>query len=823
MYTIVFMLCLYQFGLAQQKQRIGQFERVNDSIFIVQEGWRYVANPDVITVKLMPGVSMGELNLNVISSNRLGYMNIAVPHGVDIEDYVSMLDLTGKFEVVEYNTFGEYCGTTMPNDTYIGNQWYLERVNVFSAWDITMGSEDVIVGVIDSGVDWEHDDIGYGSDGYKNIDQSKSWCFAFNNNTTRPSNQHGTQVAGVIGAKTNNSKRVAGISGGNGSSSGVTMISMGMGAGGVDASALGNAIIHAVDSGAKIINMSLSVAKTDAIESAIAYATRNNVLIVAASANHSSSTVRYPASHDDVIAVGATSKNDRRASYSNYGSALNVVAPGDSIYTTSFRFEKWTNPDGSLIYIDSSEYAHHTSLATPIVSGIAALILSVNPNLTGQQVRDIIERTARKVNEYSYANPNGYIYATTPGRPNGTWNEQMGYGLVDAYAAVQAAQGLYGSDTIICQETYTLYVPANCTIIWKVEPEDVFNIIVFDQNSVTIEALSHNGQTGTLTATFCGTTVTKPITTGSLAIFGPDAMSINDFEMAIYQVEGLPPSASAGWTYDNACFSRATFPPGSGSRPLMVAPNPDISIGTCKECLITATVSYNGCEVTLPSKTVHVGYGPDTSLISTMHNLDKVNYAGSAGALLPSICIFSDAITYNGAVPYPSCTKYGILQGQWQAVSPVEVVVPPIQKEPFNPDRIAGIHQDSLRMIALSNGMGHVKVSLANQCGWSKPVYVAYYPDPCNKMLIIYSPNPVNSELTIDFEELPDTDQPEEYTVKLLDNLGNVPRQTRFRHRHRDGKPRPVKFNTYSLPPGTYYLHVEGAGELVREQIIVTR
>jgi hypothetical protein len=126
-------------------------------------------------------------------------------------------------------------------------------------------------------------------------------------------------------------------------------------------------------------------------------------------------------------------------------------------------------------------------------------------------------------------------------------------------------------------------------------------------------------------------------------------------------------------------------------------------------------------------------------------------------------------------------------------------------------------------MIDLYKDIARINVMVENHCGWSEPVLITYYPDPCAKMKILYSPNPVNSELAIEFEELPDTDTPVEYTVKLLDNLGNAPRQTRFRHRHRDGKPRPVKFNTYSLPPGTYYLHVEGGGELIREQIIVTR
>jgi len=127
-------------------------------------------------------------------------------------------------------------------------------------------------------------------------------------------------------------------------------------------------------------------------------------------------------------------------------------------------------------------------------------------------------------------------------------------------------------------------------------------------------------------------------------------------------------------------------------------------------------------------------------------------------------------------------------------------------------------------------GYHRIELLTKNGCGWtrSSEKYILatdqwIVDPPICKLCIHYSPNPVNGELTIEFEELLDTDEPVEYTVKLLDKLGNPSRQTRFRHRHRDGRPRPVKFNTYSLPPGTYYLHVEGGGELVREQIIVTR
>ena len=123
--------------------------------------------------------------------------------------------------------------------------------------------------------------------------------------------------------------------------------------------------------------------------------------------------------------VGATLTNGTRKSNSNYGSLLDVMAPGIAIPTTDLQGSAGaTNIDYSLTFKD-------TSAACPHVAGIAALILSVNPDLTNVQVNDIIERTARKVG--------GYNYQTTVGRSNGTWNNQMGYGLVDAYSAVLEA------------------------------------------------------------------------------------------------------------------------------------------------------------------------------------------------------------------------------------------------------------------------------------------------------------------------------------------------------------------------------------------------
>jgi len=142
------------------------------------------------------------------------------------------------------------------------------------------------------------------------------------------------------------------------------------------------------------------------------------------------------------IAVGAVGSNGQRSNFSNYGTALDVVAPGVNIYTTDIQ------GSGGAVSGDYYCCFTGTSASSPFVAGIAALVLSANPNLRYYQVRNIIESTAQKTG--------GYTYSTTSGRANGTWNNQVGYGLVNAYAAVQAAcPNTFTNQTVIADKIVT--------------------------------------------------------------------------------------------------------------------------------------------------------------------------------------------------------------------------------------------------------------------------------------------------------------------------------------------------------------------------------
>lgn len=192
-----------------------------------------------------------------------------------------------------------------------------------------------------------------------------------------------------------------------------------------------NAIRFAANNGARIINNSWSFSTScpiPEINDAITYAHQKGCIVVFASGNDSSA-VSQPAAGapSAVLVVGATDSGAQRATYSNYGTSLDIVAPGSDIMTIE-------TSDGYMV-------ASGTSFAAPHVSGILASIWGINPDLPASRVRNIIEQTAQKIGMYGYD--------LISERPNGTWNQYEGYGLVDMKAAVSAAIGTPPSVPII--------------------------------------------------------------------------------------------------------------------------------------------------------------------------------------------------------------------------------------------------------------------------------------------------------------------------------------------------------------------------------------
>ena len=405
----------------------------------------------IVTVKYTDIVSL-QNKYSVLRFNKLSYADIEVPENVPFESLIDELERDTNVIEISFNTYGEYTGFT-PNDNRFSEQEYLSRIKVDSAWSITTGSPSVKIGILDSGVDWLHPDLGIGQDSYQNIfcnpgendwmnpndpstgnhrdddgngfiDDYKGWGFINNTNNSRPvKNDHGTFVAGIIGAKTNNGIGISGITGGN-NSSGVSLISYNVGDTDPDKSVIDDAIIAAVDAGCHIIQLSLSVDQDNPIDAALEYAQDNNVVVVCASGRVNENVLAYPATVPSVIAVGGIDQEDQRHNISPYGENLSVVAPSTGILSTTLSTRKYPYT-----------FNYGTSFAAPQVSAIIALMLSVNPALTCDEVRYILESTASKVGPYEYD--------IHPSYPNGTWHEQVGYGLVNAYAAVMEARTRY--------------------------------------------------------------------------------------------------------------------------------------------------------------------------------------------------------------------------------------------------------------------------------------------------------------------------------------------------------------------------------------------
>lgn len=307
-------------------------------------------------------------------------------------------------------------------------------INACQAWSISQG-QNIYVAVVDQGIYIPHLDLNanIGSPGYDAQSGTSGSVYI-------PGNIHGTNVAGVIAAVRNNSKDIVGVA----PKSKIIPISHDLKKDTNEAlvyttisAQLASGITWAWQNElADIINNSWyssagwldSQLLEEAIVNALEYGRDGKgCVVVFASGNFGQygPSVTYPGNFDDrILTVGAMTKGGLRWFKSGYGTKLDVIAPGDQIWTT--------NPPSGIIETGA------TSMAAPHISGIAALILSVNPCLSGQQVRDIIELTSQKVG--------GYSYSVTTGRPNGTWNNEMGYGLADAHAAVLMAKNMLSTE-----------------------------------------------------------------------------------------------------------------------------------------------------------------------------------------------------------------------------------------------------------------------------------------------------------------------------------------------------------------------------------------
>jgi len=311
----------------------------------------------------------------------------------------------------------------IPNDPLYGTQWNMQRIvaggSGQSAWNLERGDAAVVICVLDSGCDLSHPDLAFASSGIN---------LGTMGGNGSPTGNHGTACAGIAAAKNHNSLGVAGVAGDCPilplAFQNWTDVEVAAG------------ITYATDNNARVISMSFGWDPWNhaIIDPAIQYAFDHNVVMCVATHNYNG-PITYPATNPLVMAIGASDQVDNRKTPSSpdgeywwgsdFGPEMSVVAPGVLIPTTDRQ-----GADG---YNNGSDYFstfNGTSSATPHVAGLAALLISCDASLTNVEVRNIIEQTCDKV---------GIVpYAVTPGKPNGTWNQEMGYGRINAYKAVQS-------------------------------------------------------------------------------------------------------------------------------------------------------------------------------------------------------------------------------------------------------------------------------------------------------------------------------------------------------------------------------------------------
>jgi serine protease len=431
--------------------------------------------PQQIVVKFKVGVSdtrINELNLRQGCSKlyKSPFTETYVLQIPKEETVAGMLKKYRQEPLVEYAQADYVCRAFYtPNDPLYSYQWNFQAINMEQAWDIESGgNSNVVVAVLDTGVAYENYQEGsrWQRKTYKLAPDLAGTTFVagwdFINNDAHPNddNAHGTHVTGTIAQTTNNNYGVAGIAFKTSIMPVKILDSYGSG---TDMT-LAEGIKYAADHGAQVISMSLGFAPTvtpndiPLVTDAVQYAYNKGVLLVASSGNDGGAVVSLPAAYPQVIAVGAVNSANVRADYSQYGTALNLVAPGgdgvdrngdgyiDGVLQQTFNPNTRNPTDFGFWFFTG------TSMAAPHVSGLAALLLA--QGRTNTEVINLLYQTA-----------------TDLGSPS--WDPTYGYGLINAYAALTGTLEPDTTPPTISNVAATGVTGTSATITWTTdEPSD---------------------------------------------------------------------------------------------------------------------------------------------------------------------------------------------------------------------------------------------------------------------------------------------------------------------------------------------------------------
>ncbi|MBE0342518.1 peptidase S8 [Paenibacillus sp. 28ISP30-2] len=294
---------------------------------------------------------------------------------VDVENFLEELKKNNGVERAELDTPNVL--HVEPNDTLYNELYGLKNIQCEKAWRISQG-QNVVVGVVDSGVDYNHPDIK------ENMwkDEEGRFGYDFSDDEVDPIDQdlHGTHVAGTVAAVGNNEMGIIGVA-----PKAKIMALRVFPRGGIDSGVISKALKYAVDKGAKVINNSWGPIRRRpsnfVIEQALDYVYEKGGIAVFSAGNENDEAKYYsPANYSKTISVGAVDINDRRAEFSNYDETVDVAAAGVEILSLQAGSRSYMKMDG-------------TSMAAPHVSGLVALLLSKQPNLTFEQIKQILQES----------------------------------------------------------------------------------------------------------------------------------------------------------------------------------------------------------------------------------------------------------------------------------------------------------------------------------------------------------------------------------------------------------------------------------------------
>ncbi|BDQ03348.1 S8 family serine peptidase [Ignavibacterium sp.] len=424
------------------------FNAGNSNLTILEkDGIKYLANTLVLKLKYIPSSSAeGNVSFSHNLSESLKSLNISeaklifpeklkensslsrivmIKYESEVDPFYISSKISGFNEVEWAEPKFVYELDYVPDDPSYASQYALSKISAALAWDINNGDTSVVIGIVDTGVDWDHPDLaaniyrnwseipnnGIDDDNNGYVDDIRGWDFGGlsgtpDNDPMEDQPDHGTHVAGISSAVTDNGIGVASIGfkcklmpvktsrndqrGSNG-----PYIVYGY-----------EGIVYATDNGAKVINCSWGGSGFSMFgQETINYALSQGSLVVAAAGNSNSSGSHYPSSYKGVLSVASTTSTDTKSSFSNFGYSIDVSAPGSSIFNT------WQN--------DTYATLSGTSMASPLTAGLAALVFSQFPSYNAEQVGEQIRVNCDNIDNL-----------------NPSFQYQLGFGRINAFNAL---------------------------------------------------------------------------------------------------------------------------------------------------------------------------------------------------------------------------------------------------------------------------------------------------------------------------------------------------------------------------------------------------